>query len=118
MRVQASAVCREKLVREGGLNDILMALAPYHKQKQPLKEAEETEYVLELANALAACLVDAAARSRFEEDEGVELMLLILKSRQLYRLGALKVRSGIWFVCGCGNVVAFCLSCLVACWPL
>ena len=89
--VQASASCREKMVRDGGINEILVAVAPYHKEKQPLRNKEEEEYVLELCNILSACLIDGAARARFVEDEGVELMILVLKGRQFYRTGVLKV---------------------------
>jgi hypothetical protein len=91
--MQASAACCEAMVRDGGINEVLLAVAPYHREKQPLKDKDEEEYVLELCNVLAACVVDGAVRARFVEDEGVELMLLVLKGRQFYRTGVLKART-------------------------
>lgn len=90
--MQLSAACRQKLVRGGGINEVLVAVEPYRRQKQPLKDRAEEEYVFELCNALSSCLMDPAAKAQFVEDQGVELMLLVLKGRQYYRIGVLKAR--------------------------
>ena len=85
-------MCRTTLRNERGINDILLAVEPYRRTKQPLKDHEEEEFVFELCNVLSACLRDTAAQARFVEDQGVELMMLVLKGRQYFRLGIVKVR--------------------------
>lgn len=80
------------MVRGGGINEVLVAVEPYRREKQPLKDRAEEEFVFELCNALSSCLMDPAAKAQFVEDQGVELMMLVLKGRQYYRIGVLKVR--------------------------
>jgi hypothetical protein len=81
------------MLRDGGINEILLAVEPYRREKRPLKDKEEEEYVFELCNILSSCLVDPAAKARFVEDQGVELMMLVMKGRQFYRIGVVKVRA-------------------------
>lgn len=81
------------MLRDGGINEILLAVEPYRREKRPLKDKEEEEYVFELCNILSSCVVDPAAKARFVEDQGVELMMLVMKGRQYYRIGVIKVRA-------------------------
>jgi beta-catenin-like protein 1 len=89
--VQMTTACRQKMVRDGGINEVLIAIEPYRREKQPLKDKAEEEYVFELCNVLSSCLMDTPSKARFVEDQGVELMMLVLKGRQIYRVGVMKV---------------------------
>jgi hypothetical protein len=98
------------MLQEGGINQVLIAIEPYRREKQPLKDKAEEEYVFELCNILCSCLMNTPSRARFVEDQGVELMMLVLKGRQYYRIGVMKVLPVVW----CFVVVA---SCFVPwCW--
>lgn len=108
VRAQLSEAFRGRLLREGGINAVLEAAEPLRRVRAPLRSRDEEEYALELANVLTAALASGApARARFVEDQGVELVLLILKTRQYFRLGFLKV----WRMCGFSQCVQLCIEC-------
>lgn len=72
----------------------MVTMSGYRKIKKPLKEKSEEEFVLELCNIFSACCIEAAGKQQFLEFEGVELMLIMLKNRQSFRIGCIKVSPG------------------------
>lgn len=89
--VQFSPACRSKLIAEGAMDKLMVTMSGYRKIKKPLKEKSEEEFVLELCNIFSACCMEAAGKQQFLEYEGVELMLIMLKNRQFFRIGCIKV---------------------------
>jgi beta-catenin-like protein 1 len=68
---------------------LLQALAQYRKV-DPLN-GDEVELVENLFDALMSCLVESEGKEAFMEQEGIQLMLLMLKQKMYCRMGALKV---------------------------
>jgi beta-catenin-like protein 1 len=88
-----AASVAQAVVAAGGVDALLRAAAPF-RARDP-DGAEEAELLENCFGALAALLSaaapgGAAARRAFLADEGVELCLLMLKSRRACRLGALR----------------------------
>ena len=69
---------------------MLVAVEPYRKVKVDLKEREEEEYVYTLCDILSACLLHPSIKDQFLEDQGVELMLLIIRGKRSFRQAAVK----------------------------
>eukprot|EP00892_Ulva_mutabilis_P003222 jgi/Ulvmu1/12900/UM098_0088.1 len=88
---QFSMPCRKKLIAEGAMDKLMVTMSGYRKIKKPLKEKSEEEFVLELCNIFSACCIEASGKQQFLEYEGVELMLIMLKNRQFFRIGCIKV---------------------------
>lgn len=89
--MQFSIVCRQKLLAEGAMDKLMVTMSGYRKIKKPLKDKSEEEFVLELCNIFSACCIEAAGKQQFLEFEGIELMLIMLKNRQFFRIGCIKV---------------------------
>ncbi|WFD01420.1 hypothetical protein MOBT1_000083 [Malassezia obtusa] len=87
--LQDSEENREVLGKQGGIDALLKTLAPYRK-RDPVDE-EETEFMENGFDALCSALLLDANKPRFLHDEGVELMVLILREKRASRLRALKV---------------------------
>lgn len=73
------------------MDKLMVTMSGYRKTKKPLKEKSEEEFVLELCNIFSACCIEAAGKQQFLEFEGIELMLIMLKNRQFFRIGCIKV---------------------------
>lgn len=87
--LQGSEANREALGRSGGVDALLSTLAPYRRHSPT--EPEESEFMENTFDALCSALLLDANKPRFLESEGVELMVLILRSREAARLCALRV---------------------------
>ena len=87
--LQGSEANREALGRSGGVDALLSTLAPYRRHSPT--DPEETEFMENTFDALCSALLLDANKPRFLESEGVELMVLILRSREAARLCALRV---------------------------
>ncbi|BEI93913.1 uncharacterized protein CcaverHIS019_0603720 [Cutaneotrichosporon cavernicola] len=68
---------------------LLMVLAQYRKTEP--KDGEEQEFMENIVDCLCSLVSTSKGRELFFEAEGVELLLLILKKKQLSSLRALKV---------------------------
>lgn len=87
--LQDSEANRAALGEKGGIDALLKILAPYRK-RDPADE-EETEFMENVFDALCSCLLLDANKKRFLNDEGVELMVIMLKEKKQSRMRALKV---------------------------
>ncbi|CAK9784487.1 DUF1716-domain-containing protein [Cutaneotrichosporon oleaginosum] len=79
----------EKALELGGVETLLMVLAQYRKAEP--RDGEEQEFMENIVDCLCFLLSTTRGRQEFFDTEGVELMLLILKKKQLSSLRALKV---------------------------
>ncbi|BEJ16975.1 hypothetical protein CspHIS471_0603760 [Cutaneotrichosporon sp. HIS471] len=80
------------VVKALGLNSVealLMVLSQYRKTEP--KDGEEQEFMENIVDCLCSLVSTSKGRELFFEAEGVELLLLILKKKQLSSLRALKV---------------------------
>lgn len=73
------------------MDKLMVTMSGYRKIKKPLKDKSEEEFVLEICNVFSACCIEAAGKQQFLEFEGIELMLIMLRNRQFFRLGCIKV---------------------------
>ncbi|KAJ3073859.1 hypothetical protein HDU98_000456 [Podochytrium sp. JEL0797] len=89
--LQNSKANRIALGSRGGVTTLLTVIAGY-KKKDP-KEAEEIEMMENCFDALCSALGEPEIKAAFLEDEGVELMVLLLRQRKMARMRALKVLS-------------------------
>lgn len=79
---------RLKFGEMGGVDTALRSIAPY--RSKPTQTPEEEEFVENVFDILCAVLMENAGKRSFLENEGVELMMLMLKGRTLIRTAALK----------------------------
>lgn len=86
--VQQSDANKRKMGAANGIDAVLQAIAPY-RNRDP-ETTEEEELVANLFDVVASCLLLPANKALFVEAEGVELLLLILKSKRAARTSALK----------------------------
>lgn len=73
----------------GGVDTLLVVLARYRRRHH--LDPEETEFVENCYSALAAALLADENKARFLGDEGVELMVLVLRERPTGSFRALQV---------------------------
>ncbi|WFD36671.1 hypothetical protein MCUN1_003558 [Malassezia cuniculi] len=78
-----------RLGEAGGIDTLLVVLSRYRRRHH--LDAEETEYVENCFSTLAGALLADENKGRFLQDEGVELMLLVLRERPVGGLRALQV---------------------------
>ncbi|MDB9924883.1 beta-catenin-like protein 1 [bacterium] len=71
-----------------GIDFMLRSVAPY-KSKDPQNESS-LEWLENIFDSLCACLALVENRDRFVENEGLELMLLLMRSKKECRIGAIK----------------------------
>lgn len=86
--LQDSDAAREKAGEVGGVLATLKAISSYRKE-DPRSE-DELEYMLNLFDCACSLLMLPANRARFLEAEGLELMLLILRTKRKAGFGAFK----------------------------
>ncbi|KAI3628802.1 hypothetical protein CBS14141_000505 [Malassezia furfur] len=87
--LQDSEENRAAFGAQGGVDAVLKVLAPYRK-RDPADE-EETEFMENCFDALGSALLLDANKPLFLRDEGIELMVLILRAKRASQLRALKV---------------------------
>ncbi|KAJ3012777.1 UNVERIFIED_CONTAM: hypothetical protein HDU68_001032 [Siphonaria sp. JEL0065] len=89
--LQNSKPNRVALGSSGGVTALLKVISVYRK-KDP-KEADEVEMMENCFDALCLGLGEESVKKVFLEEEGVELMIIILRERKMARMRALKVLS-------------------------
>ncbi|KAI8622813.1 Catenin-beta-like protein [Chytriomyces sp. MP71] len=87
--LQSSRENRLKLASLGGVTALLKAVSAYRK-KDP-RESDEVEVMENLFDALCSALAEPEVKKVFVAEEGVELMIIILRERKMSRMRALKV---------------------------
>lgn len=85
---QSGPEARKILVREGIVEALLQAIAPY--RTKDAEDGDEAEYVESLFAALCAVLIEPQARGDFVAAEGVELMVIMLRAKRACRVAALR----------------------------
>jgi beta-catenin-like protein 1 len=78
-----------KIAQLGGIDTLMVAMVPYKKKQNTIPDEEE--YVENLFDALCQLLMVPDNQRTFLKAEGMELMLLLLKSKNFMRRSALKV---------------------------
>ncbi len=79
---------RLKFGEIGGVDTALRSIAPY--RSKATQTPEEEEFVENIFDILCAVLMESAGKRLFFDDEGIELMIIMLKGRTLARTAALK----------------------------
>ncbi|PWN49452.1 hypothetical protein IE53DRAFT_388314 [Violaceomyces palustris] len=80
---------RRRVGQVGGIDVLLGVLAQYRK-RDPI-DADETEFMENIFDALCSCLSLDENKALFFEGEGVELMVIIMKEKRMSRLRSIKV---------------------------
>ncbi|PKI83667.1 hypothetical protein MVES1_002464 [Malassezia vespertilionis] len=92
---------------QGGVDALLRTIAPFRK-RDPTDE-EETEFMENCFDALCSALLYDANKKQFLDDEGIELMVLILRDKKQARLRAIKLLDhalgGAYGVASCERLV-------------
>ena len=86
--LQTSKPNRLRLVALGGIDTVLRVVAQY-RRKDP-KDDDEVELMENMFNVLCLCLTETEAKQAFLDCEGLELMLLMIKGKNMARMKALK----------------------------
>lgn len=73
------------------MDRVVVTMSSYRKLKKPLEDKDEEEFLMELCNVLSVCCMEAAGKQQFLDFEGIELMFIILRNRQMFRIGCVKV---------------------------
>ncbi|KAK7202758.1 Catenin-beta-like protein [Myxozyma melibiosi] len=63
-----------------GVDVLLRALSPYRRFDPPAEQVEETEFFENIFDALAVIVQEPLGKDKFLENEGVDLLLLFVKS--------------------------------------
>ena len=86
--VQTSDENKKRIGQLNGIDLLLRAVAPF-KGKDPADEGER-EVLENIFDALVAATMEADNKRAFVENEGLELMLIMMKSRRSCRTSAIK----------------------------
>ena len=86
--VQTSDENKKRIGQLNGIDLLLRAVAPF-KGKDPADEGER-EVLENIFDALVAATMEADNKRAFVENEGLELMLMMMKSRRSCRTSAIK----------------------------
>ncbi|PGH14552.1 hypothetical protein AJ80_05872 [Polytolypa hystricis UAMH7299] len=88
--LQSSSKNRKRLVELGGMDALLQQLSAYRKL-DPEKDSDEEEYVENLFDCLT-CVVDVPeGKEKFIEEEGIELMRIMLREGKMSKPRSLRV---------------------------
>ncbi|KAJ1967313.1 hypothetical protein IWQ62_001937 [Dispira parvispora] len=87
--LQSSRVQQLRWGQHQGIDCLLRALAPYRKRDPA--SADEEEFMENLFDALCLSITEPELKYVFLKDEGLELMLFLLREQRLSRTRALKV---------------------------
>jgi len=80
---------RKKLIELGGMDTLLEVLAVYRKRDP--NDADEIEFMENVFDSLCSVLLVPDHKAIFLEGEGVELMIILMKRKNLAKYRALKV---------------------------
>ncbi|KAJ1504066.1 hypothetical protein HMI55_003004 [Coelomomyces lativittatus] len=89
MVVQEFIPSRTFIIKENGVDLLLRALSAYRKRDPP--DSDQIEYMENLFDILCACLSEPEGLESFYQEEGIELMLLIIKAQFRARIQAVRV---------------------------
>ncbi|CAG8537622.1 13610_t:CDS:10 [Ambispora leptoticha] len=104
--LQDSRDNRLKLSELNGVDVLLQVLNAY-KRKDP-KDEDETEMMENFFDALCSAVTELEVKQKFLEGEGVELMLIMMKEKNMSRMRAIKVLDhAMWTVHGRPNCIKF-----------
>ncbi|ORX46686.1 DUF1716-domain-containing protein [Piromyces finnis] len=87
--LQNSSANRIKFCELDGVICLLKALSVY-KRRDP-EDSEEIEMMENFFDALCSALIENKVKESFLKDEGIELMLLMIKEKNMSRMRAVKV---------------------------
>ncbi|EPZ34350.1 DUF1716-domain-containing protein [Rozella allomycis CSF55] len=87
--LQDSHVPRLKVIELNGIETFLKILSIF-KKRDP-RDGEETEFMENIFNCLCSLLMENNSKRRFNELEGIELMNIIIKEKNLPGIRAIKV---------------------------
>ncbi|XP_063933378.1 beta-catenin-like protein 1 [Zophobas morio] len=82
-------IISRKLGEMGGIDSLLRSLAHY-RNKDP-KDSEEIELLNNLFDSLCSCLLVKENKKHFLQEEGIELLIIMLKEKKMASVGAVKV---------------------------
>ncbi|RPA80637.1 DUF1716-domain-containing protein [Ascobolus immersus RN42] len=88
--LQASPLNRKAFIKLEGMDSTLQLLSPYRK-RDPVKGGDEEELVENLFDALTCTVDEPEGKEKFVENEGVELMLIMLREGKMAKVRALRV---------------------------
>lgn len=74
------------------MDKVMVTMSGYRKLRKPLEDKDEEEFLMELCNVLSVCCLEPAGKQQFLDYEGIELMFIMLRNRQIFRIGCIKVR--------------------------
>ncbi|KAH9467421.1 hypothetical protein MJO29_005869 [Puccinia striiformis f. sp. tritici] len=80
---------RKQLIELGGMDTLLEVLAVYRKRDP--NDADEIEFMENIFDSLCSVLLVPDHKVKFLEGEGVELMIILMKRKNLAKYRALKV---------------------------
>ncbi|KAJ3136177.1 hypothetical protein HK100_001951 [Physocladia obscura] len=80
---------RLALINLGGVTTLLKVISAY--RKKDAKDADEIEMMENFFDTLCSTLGEKEGKTAFLEEEGVELMIIILREKKMARMRALKV---------------------------
>lgn len=80
---------RKKLIELGGMDCLLEVLAVYRKRDP--KDADEIEFMENVFDSLCSVLLVPEHKVKFLESEGVELMIILMRRKNIAKYRALKV---------------------------
>lgn len=104
--LQSSTTNRQKFSKEGGVDVVLQSLAAFRKRDP--RDADETEYMENLFDALCSALSEVETKQALLDSEGIELMVLMMKQKMIARHRAVKVLDyALGTVSGADNCVRF-----------
>ncbi|KAJ3102727.1 hypothetical protein HDU97_000340 [Phlyctochytrium planicorne] len=87
--LQNSRKNRLAFIQAGGIVSLLQVIA-YYKRRDP-QESDEIEMMENFFDSLCLALAEPEGKEAFLNEEGVELMLIILKEKKMAKMRALKV---------------------------
>ena len=87
--LQSNETNQKLLGEKDGIDNLLQALA-YYKRRDP-QSLDEIEMMENLFDCLCSALMHTPNRERFLKGEGLQLMILMLKEKNMSRRSALKV---------------------------
>ncbi|MCJ1362375.1 hypothetical protein MMC16_001478 [Acarospora aff. strigata] len=88
--LQSSEANRKRLARLDGVDLLLQLLSAYRKRDPP-RDSDEEEYVENVFDSLTCLVEETEGKEKFEEAEGVELCLIMLREGKMSKSRALRL---------------------------
>ncbi|KAH9264746.1 hypothetical protein BASA83_011780 [Batrachochytrium salamandrivorans] len=87
--LQTSHSNRQRIISLAGIDTLLRVISPY-RRKDPA-DPDETEFFENVFDTICLCLDLRRGKTDFVDAEGIELMLMMIKSGKMSRMRAIKV---------------------------